>query len=97
MQKALKKAARGMNSKEELEKCFESVYKDLEVLEILKRHLKIKRDDNGFEEIVAYTRNYGTYSDKDQFPFCNFFGGLDNDAPHDAMDDFRKVKEWLEK
>jgi hypothetical protein len=88
-----------MNSKEELEKSFESVYKDLEVLEILKRHLKIDRDDDikGFETIVAYTRNYGTCGEKDPFVFCNFFGGLDKNAPRDAVDDFRRVKEWLEK
>lgn len=73
------------------------VISELELLKILKTHLKIEKNDDGFEKIVAYTRNYGTYGEKDQFMFCNFFGGLDKNAPRDAVDDFKRVKEWLEK
>jgi hypothetical protein len=80
------------------QECIDTISKDLEVLEILKKHLKVEYDKSSeFKRIVAFTMNLNmNYGECDPFQFCNFAGGLHKGAPKNGIEDFNKVKEWLE-
>ena len=77
---------------EEATDCVREIKRDLKVLEILKRHLRIAKDNIGdFEKIDTFTKG-DKYQD---YAFCNFSTRPEGDFQKEQAEDFAEVKEWL--
>ena len=79
----------------ELEECYKSVKEDLELLEILKKHLRVERLLGKKERIVTYTRNTNkVYGAEMPWMFASYRIKY---SPKNTIGDFKRIKQWIDK